>query len=295
MIKPFRMTSPYTKLLIGTADTPMGLYHLHIALPNQLTRLHYAAGSLNGVKLYLKRLTDHGYVQPVPLPVRAVAHPEKSPYSYTLSQKGVDYVSRAGLDTSGYHLAREEDKHDLFLRHTLALNEVLVAAMCLGRLATGATLSSFKHEHQLKRTPYKATWQGGKFTIVPDALLDFHALHEGRMVRRPVLLEHDMGTEEREHFSRRIRAYVALLKAGAYQELFDVKVISRIVFTTFKGVKRLEQMRQWTRSELANEGEDFLRKFYFATLPEPPEASIWLEPVWYSVHENTPPQAVLAV
>jgi hypothetical protein len=73
----------------------------------------------------------------------------------------------------------------------------------------------------MRRSPYSANWQEhGRtqtVTLVPDALLDFHMCRQGRNdLSRKVRLEHDRGTEEQNHFRRRIRAYVGLLRNGTF-------------------------------------------------------------------------------
>lgn len=56
----------------------------------------------------------------------------------------------------------------------------------------------------------------------------------------------------------------------------------------------LEQMRQWTRAKLAHEAADICSAFLFASLDYLPDASVWLEPRWYTVFA-TPAQALLAM
>lgn len=60
--KSFHITPVYDLLLRGSATMPVGLYHLHIATAEQLTRLHYKPGMLKTVKARLKMLADHGYI-----------------------------------------------------------------------------------------------------------------------------------------------------------------------------------------------------------------------------------------
>jgi len=53
--KPFVITPVYDLLLRDSQDMPIGLYHVHLATAEQLTRLHYKPGMLKTVK---KRLKD---------------------------------------------------------------------------------------------------------------------------------------------------------------------------------------------------------------------------------------------
>lgn len=293
----FRITPAYDLLLRGSTATPVGLYHLHMATAEQLCRLHYKPGSINKVKARLKDLADHGFIQ-------ADAQPTKKgngPYYYQMTLQGMRYLEDVGYDTSEtFRTAREANKHALFVEHTLELNDILVAASLLERVSPNYRLESFIHERTLKRRPYKAVWrtesQQQTFTVIPDAFLDFRSLMpDGRQRRMPLLLEHDRGTEEQQHFRRRIRAYIMLLKSAAYQQLFGVRTIT-VAFTTFTGVPRLRQMIEWTRAELAvtSEPKTLGTTFSFTTLDRPLEPQkIWMERRWYTSYPEDGPVVLL--
>ncbi len=298
--EPFYITPVYDILLRGSSDMPIGLYHLHIATAEQLCRLHYSPGTIKTVKARLLLLSDHGYVQSDGIPSRS----GRSPYYYVLGAQGIQYLEAAGLDVGESRRASKEvDKHYLFIQHALELNDVLIAAALLKRIEPTYSLDSFIHERTLKRKPYKVTWRGTpsggeKFSLIPDAFLDFRSvLSNGSQRRMPVLLEHDRGTEEQQHFRRRIRAYIMMLKAEAQKDWFGVKSIT-IAFTTFEGERRREQMREWTRQELAETKE--LRAigsaFCFTSLPKIPfdVYHLWLEDCWYTPYEADQPIALLA-
>ena len=81
----------------------------------------------------------------------------KSPYYYTLSQKGIQYLAAAGLDVSdAFRASKEVDKSWLFLEHTLELNDVLISAALLYQHIAGnndhdgITLTTVVHERTLK-------------------------------------------------------------------------------------------------------------------------------------------------
>ena len=249
----FRVTPPYDLLLRGTNDTPVGIYHLQLATADQLTRLHYSPNSVKVVKARLKVLTDHGFTQVDSLPVRQL----RSPYFYTLGNRGIHYLHDAGFDTSdAWRAVKEVGKHALFIEHSLELSDMLIAAALVKRSYPGYELEYFKHERSLKRQPFKTTIQGETLTVIPDAFLKFSTPQGPRRF----LLEHDRGTEEQRHFRRRIRAYTAL-----YQE--DQ---TPVIFTTFVGQKRVEQMQSWAKSETTRPGLQF---FY---LSRPPDPAFWL-------------------
>lgn len=292
--KPFSITPVYDLLLRGHQDMPIGLYHLNIATAEQLCRLHYSSGSIKAVKARLLTLSDHGYVQSDARPTKLY----RSPYYYVLGAEGIKYLAEAGLDIGESRRAsKETGKHYLFIQHALELNDVLIAAALLRRVEPMYFLDSFIHERKLKRKPRKLKWGSDSFSLIPDAFLDFrHLRDDGAQRRMPVLLEHDAATEEQHYFRQRIRAYIVMLKAEAQKEWLGVKAVT-VAFTTFAGEKRREQMREWTRQELAASGElkSLGRVFCFTSLRHPFDLyHLWLEPCWYTPYEEDQPIALLA-
>lgn len=290
----FRITPVYDRLLRGDSLTPMGLYHLHIATAEQLCRLHYSPTSIKAVKARLKDLSDHGYIQADTIPTRNY----KSPFYYALAQKGARYLSDLGLDISAsFRASKEVGKSYLHLGHTLEVNDMLIAAMLIKMVDSRLVLNSFVHERVLKQQPYQVEWRGRKVSIIPDAYLTFRVSSEdGRRLRFPILLEQDRDTEEKQHFKRRIRSYIIMLKGELYKKLLGVGAIT-IAFTTFTGSTRLEQMREWTRQELeaTNENRAIGVRFHFAALPQPLNPhQAWLEPYWFTPYADDPPHSLFA-
>lgn len=256
-----RITPVYDLLLRGTTTTPVGLYQLQLATAEQLCRLHYKAGTLTTVKARLKHLTDHGYIQADAIPTKRA----RSPYYYSLGQKGIHYLEESGWDTSAtFRSDRETNKHALFIGHTLELNDVLIAAALLQRTDPRYQLESFVHERVLKRRPYKTAWQGRTLTLIPDAFLNLRlGKADGTEVRKSLLLEHDRGTGEQHYFRRKVRTYILLLKEDP----------TPVLFTTFAGATRLSQMQAWARAELTSSGEPehIIKRFLFSDLSAPVE------------------------
>lgn len=284
----FRMTPAYDHLLRGSEKMPVGICQLQLTTAEQLCRLHYSPGSIKAVKARLKTLVDHGYAQADSIPTKRF----RSPYYYTMGPLGMRYLEGLGLDLQpSWRASKETWKHALFLEHTLELNDVLISASFLQRPA--CSLEYFVHERTLKRTPYRAEWvvDGRKLTfrVIPDAVLSFRVERpDGSKRRIPLLLEHDRGTEEQRYFRRRIRAYIMLLRTRAYEQSFGIRAVT-VAFTTFMGQKRVEQMRNWTRLELAAAGEpeSVGRTFCFAALPRELTADeAWVGPYWSTPYED---------
>jgi hypothetical protein len=285
--EPFAITPAYDILLRGSEQMPIGLYHLHLATAEQLCRLHYSMGSIKWVKAKLRMLCDHGYVQYDAMPTKFT----RSPYYYTMGKLGMQYLHKAGFDINkAFRAGKEVDKQALFVRHTLELNDIIIAAALLKRYSN-YWLGDFIHERELKRHPYKVPWQGRPLTLIPDTYLSFRVrLPDGKQLYRAVLVEHDRGTEEQQHFRRHIRSYIAMLKSKAYVELFRVKNIT-IAFSTLAGAERLKQMHDWALKELdaTREPNEIRGAFRFTNLTrllEPQQ--VWLEPSWYTLFDWQP-------
>ena len=273
---PFRLTPAHDRLLRGSTTTPVGMYQLHLATADQLCRLHYRAGSLTHVKEQLKALADHGYTLAGTIPTTSSG----VPFYYTLGSAGVQYLAALGYEGADTFRAKKEvDKSWLFLKHHLELNDVVISAALIGRADSRMRLSRFATDRTLKRKPIVAVVQGRKVAVVPDAFLHFTV----GAARQRFLIEHDRGTEGQAHFRRRIRAYVAYLREERVP----------VVFTTFVGEARREQMRAWTTRELEGAAaRELATAFRFAALTHPPAPDVWCAPVWFTPYD-VPPTALL--
>lgn len=282
--KQFRITPVYDLLLRGTPTMPVGLYHLHLATAAQLTRLHYKYGTLKAVKKRLKVLVDNGFIQADSVPSKLL----RAPYYYTLGQRGIRYLESIGLDIPpSLRADKEAEHHYLFIDHALELNDILIAALRLKFADQRFYLARWLHERDLKRMPYKVPLDGQTASVIPDAFLDFHKRRPGTVdASLPLLLEHDRGTEQMQHFKCRIRAYRAVLYTSMFKQSFGVENIS-VAFTTCKGPQRVAQMREWTRQEL---GTDRIAGYFlFAELPPAPEPQhLMFDRRWYTLANDQP-------
>lgn len=276
MTKTFAITPTHDLLLRGSADMPIGLYQLHLATTEQLTRLHYKPGMLKTVSKRLKVLVDNGYVQADCIPTKLF----KSPYYYTLATRGMRYLANIGIDiSSSFRESKEVSESYLHIRHALELNDVLIAALRLKFADPRYYLARYIHERTLKRTPYK----NGNVTLIPDGFLDFRIrVPNGPERYVSLVLEHDRGTEQQEHFKRRIRAYKDFYVNNGQMQLFGVKT-AITAFTSFVSAKRVSQMREWTYQELQGNPQ-LMGLFIFAELPKPLEPRhLLFERRWYTL------------
>ena len=271
----FRMTPPFDLLLRGTTDVPVGVYQLQLTTAEQLTRVRYSPNSIKKVMKRLKILSEHDFLQRRRYPLRDEHGNYHNLSYYTLGKEGMTYLQQAGYDThDAWRAAKAAGTFPLFVEHTLELNDILISAALLQRVSPTSLirLDHFVHERILKRKPYKTTWQGNTLVVIPDAFLKFQV----RDTYHRLLLEHDRGTEEQQRFRGKIRGYIALLKEEPIP----------VVFTTFAGNERLEQIRGWAQKEVAGERSDIAACFLFANLTHPPEPSIWLDPIWFGTDEQ---------
>lgn len=144
----FQLTPQHDLLLRGSPQLPVGLYQLQLATADQLTRIHYKAGTLKTVKAWLKQLTDNGYLVADTVPTRLF----RSPYFYQLTDKGFRYLATQGFDTN--EVSQPSGNHGtLFIDHSQELNDVLISAALLFKARPTCYLDSFTHEQVLKRKP----------------------------------------------------------------------------------------------------------------------------------------------
>lgn len=267
MSKAFAITPVHDLLLRGSQDMPIGLYHLRLATAEQLTRLHYKAGMLKTVSKRLKLLVDNGYIQADCIPTKNF----KSPYYYTLDTKGMHYLAGIGIDTDvNFRASKEVSESYLHLKHALELNDVLIAALKLKYADPRYYLARYVQERTLKRRPFKVAYNGASTSLIPDGFLDIHKRTQDQPdPSLSIILEHDRGTEQQDHFRRRIRAYKAFLLADGPMQLFAAQK-AVIAFTTFQPWKRVTQMRAWAWEELQGDAQ-LASRFIFTELPRPLE------------------------
>ncbi len=290
--KPFKVTASHDAVL-------QGVYKLQIATSEQLrVLLWYSKNSLERVQKLVKQLADNGYLLYDCVPTKKA----KSPYYYFLARRGRQYCDALGRDVREYFRpSQEKELGSPFIHHTLSLNDVLISAIHIEHHAPDYSLFDFTHERVLKQTPYKASvtrpdGTQGSVTLIPDAFLLFvHTKENGKEKTIAVLYEHDMGTCEQRNYRKKISAYIKLIKSGAYKELLGVKEVI-VAYGTPAGDKRRDQMRDWTRKEMAstNEPKWITQLFFFTALPtQLHPLDVWRKPVWYLPFDDTKPRILL--
>jgi hypothetical protein len=299
------MTSTRTFTLSGVDDRYLrAVYRYHMLKPEQLTRRYYSQGSLTFVKARLKQLTDHDYLDANEQPTTR----GRSPFYYTLANKGIKYIKEAGFEVDRYYRPSRKVEYLPFLLHTFLVNDVLIAAELLAEGMPQLTLAEMQHELVLKQDPCKVLIGRGQLygdgnqsakhiSIVPDGWLDFRydrstGIQERRMC---IWLEVDRGTVGIKDFKEKASAILTFYKSGAYQKRFGTNSL-RIAFATTDGMTRVKQMRTWLRDVFAKlqEKSGMAERFVCTALPDEIDPyTLFLTPVWYVPTDSTPPVSLL--
>jgi len=293
MGKPYVVTASHNAVL-------QAVYRYQLLTSLQLVKaLGYSPNSLERVQRLVKQLTDNEYLLSLARPVVR----GKAPLVYTLARKGLNYLKSAGFDVREYFRpSKEQEKSYLFLLHTLAINDVLIAAANLQKIEASYSLSSFTHERVLKTTPYKVRiWRADveeSVTLIPDAYLLFgRKKKKGKDENIPILLELDRNTTEQKHFRRNLRARIEFIKEEGYKKLLGTSTVKFAYAVAAGGEKRREELRAWARKELADTSEQrwLSNLFLFCALPDDLEPQqLFLAPCWFAPFADDKPLSLLA-
>ncbi len=172
---------------------PAGAGQVALLTAEQVRRLRGWA-MLNYTRSTLKRLEQAGYIQRFRL--RNPLINGSAPLVAALSTQGWQVVEQLGEDIVGtYQARRERGASHLFLPHTLAINDVLIAAMTLpgARSWRSMRASRMRMLDMLRRGPRTVT-------VIPDAWLE---LGYGGYAY-PLALELDRGTEEQRRWRQKV-------------------------------------------------------------------------------------------
>jgi hypothetical protein len=256
--------------------------YYYMSVVQVVTSLDYSVNSLPTVRTRLLHLEKKGYLSAIYLPT---VRKGNFPKIFYLASGGLDVLRKQGFDVPHrYHATEQKEKQYLFLKHTLAVNDVLIAAHRVTTQFPQVSLYEFRHERELKRDPEKFTitlykeaenetteaveWKQQDFYFVPDAFLDFHIEQENKTLRSAILVELDRATIERRRFQEKIRGLLTYIKSDRHVRRYKARNIT-VAFVTTGGQKRVERMREWTRTELAKTHDTwgYGYTFVFTALP----------------------------
>jgi hypothetical protein len=224
----------------------LAIARFHYLSAIQLTRLLFSPGSLTYVRRHVMELFHGGYLRRVFLPT--ITPMGSSRAIYCLDAKGYRYLKPRGLAPHGRFRPDEDATREwLFLSHTLAANDVLIAAHLLSAQPIGVTIAHVTTERELKRSVVYVSDAAHRIGVAPDGWVDF------RQGSRQTCLafELDRGTVERKAVQRKVRAYLHYTQ-GPYQEAFGTRSLT-VVFITTAGERRLTELLTWSEAALAAE------------------------------------------
>lgn len=269
--------------IAGPADAPLvgALGRLFYLTAAQLTRLLYAPTSHTYTQARLKRLADAGYLQRIflPRPTRTGS----APVVYTLARKGLGLLAEWGspLDRR-YRPAEVRETSYLYLAHTLALNDILIALALLCRRDRRVRIAALQHERELKLDPLRVRLPDGTTAgVIPDAWVDLRLIGARQRYQECYAIELDRGTTGQRAWRRKVAGLLAAA-AGPYQQRFGTPSLTIAVVAT-PGARRRDELLRWTAAELQAAGRtDAAPLFRVASLPETADVpgQLWVGAGW---------------
>lgn len=255
----------------------------------QTTRLLYAAGSLTRVQTLLKELADDGYCQRLFLP-RPSAH-GRVPAVYTLGRLGRTHLAALGVDVPVRLRPSAEREHRyLFLDHTLAVNDCLIALDLLARRVTAITIRTMLHERTLRRMPIVVRDADGReASVIPDGWLDLRVTLPDGTYRTCIALEIDRGTTEQRAFRAKVARWVAAAD-GPYQEIFGTDLLTVAIVAT-PGEGRADELLRWIATELTSLRRPDAADLFLVTAVDVAAvdpATLYCGPVWRRCDQEAP-------
>jgi protein involved in plasmid replication-relaxation len=227
---------------------------------SQLNRLLWPGNTRDKgryAQLRLKSLADGQYLQVLdglPRPGSGGT----APYIYALARRGRRVLTDLGEPVPAYYRPGELDAvvhNPLFMPHTLAVIDVLIAAERLTHANPAIRFTQLRSERELRQRSMRVTVLASHdtatarhITVVPDAVFSLAVAG----VTQDFVLELDRGSERRVVWQRKVAALTAWIDAPAGEALLPSEYLRLIVVTTSPA--RREQLRVWTGEELTARG-----------------------------------------
>jgi hypothetical protein len=253
----------------------------------QITKLLYAPSSYSHVRKEVNELVAEDTVLAVS------GRYANLPTLYTLSSKGQSAVAAIGAeDKKRVRPSEERDKaaNVLFVKHTIAVSDVLVAALLLSRRHPDITLSRLYTERALKRKLYVplavpgAAGQvkciepdaGCEFTIA-DRMQDFFFIEVYRTL-----------PPAEWRFKQKVTGYVTYAGTGQQEKHFATPAMGIAVFCA--SPQMAATLRRWTEETLQEIGQpEQGERFFFRSgdVASASPAEMFLTPFWQQPFSDT--------
>src|SRR5512135_774161 len=293
--KKVKQTSRTTK-----ATPPQPLSQADLAILAAIQRFHYLTAAQVSRLLYpgchdgnryarrrLARLVEARLL----LRLTSLPAPRhgSAPHVFTLARAGRELL--AATDT--YFRPSEEfakARNHLFMDHTLATIDVLIAAELLCRTHP-VTIPRLLTERELRHVPTRVTLPAvpgravRSVAVIPDAWFELEVAG-----RQPVAiaLELDRGTEDQQRWRAKVEA-LAAWAVGPYRQAFAADTLTIAVLTPDPA--RRQTLRTWTARELAHRNALPLAEIFLFSSVDPitvPPQALFFDPCWYEPLQRPP-------
>jgi hypothetical protein len=254
--------------------------------PDQLTRLCYSPGSLTYVRDLMAQLEHKGLVLRLHYRTQVFGNPHSL---FTLSHAGSVSVSQQGSATRArVRPSEERELSHLFITHTILVNDAIIQAQLLSRVAPQVALHRFLHDRDLKRMPLTVRLPEGNDgqtvtrAVVGDAWLDFVVQRARGTFQSCLWLELHRGTVYQSRLRQKIRRLILAVKAGAYVATFGTASLG-VGFIATPGEHEAEKVLRLVEDELIRLSFAHQAHLFLVTAGEPatmtPDA-LYLAPRW---------------
>ena len=209
------------------------------------------------------------------------------PRIYTLSRTGRQAAALLGVPPSKrFRPSEEADKghNPYFLKHTMAVIDVLTSAQLLCQQVPGIVLNRMYTERELRRRIYVEiavddTTQRRTVCLEPDASCDFTIQDKWRDFFHIEVYRNLPPAEWR--FKQKIAGYVTYALSGQHEALFNTAALSIAVIAVSQ--QMATTLKQWTEETLVEMGRPAEGDWFFFCSLDPAKASpeeLFLSPVW---------------
>jgi hypothetical protein len=247
----------------------------------QATRLCYSQGSRTYGQAAMKALVDNE------LALAIGGRGIQLPLLYTLTGKGRHYASMLGA-AKGRRVRPSEEMekshNPYFLKHTIAVTDVLIAARLLSEHEPAIRLARMYTERELKRKIY-VPLAGKSVCLEPDAGVLFRiteTCHEEHQTWEEFFHIEVYRTHLREdRFKHKIHTYAAYAASPRHTALFHTPALAIAMFCADDHLA--ETLKEWTEEVLREGPQRALGERFFFSSVNPATTSpevIFLSPVW---------------
>jgi len=249
----------------------------------------------------LKKLVSGQYLQVV----TGLSRPATgtAPHVHTLAWRGRKALLDEGETVPSYYRPSEVDesvRNPLFMPHTLAVVDVLVAVERLTQEVPEVRVQKLLLDRDLRRLRLQVTVprasgyeRDRRVGVVPDAL--FSLSIGGTTEDSYFLLEMDRGTERQQVWRDKVAPLTLWVASASSSTLLTTPYVTAMVVTTTE--RRRESLRTWTAAELQARGLSDEYSFMYAITDASPVTTAPVEffggAHWYPPFSGDPPDSLI--